>query len=156
MRIVGIASHGDFRGIELDDLDEETGSWECISNDPAISLDCYCLLGPAFTDALGEIAGMIGDASRVVNLGPALQLGKWEIARQRSAVVEKLVTSAVHKDAPIPRWRRPARHRDGVNAHVRRAIGGQRVVECGRLMQGIGAAQYSRKIARARCGAIRM
>src|ERR1700756_1908686 len=36
-RIVGIASHGDFRGIELDDLDEETGIWERICNDPAIS-----------------------------------------------------------------------------------------------------------------------
>src|SRR5260221_1197391 len=29
---------GDFRGIELDDLDEETGIWERICNDPAISL----------------------------------------------------------------------------------------------------------------------
>jgi hypothetical protein len=38
-RIVGIASHGDFRGIELDDLDEETGIWERICNDPTISLD---------------------------------------------------------------------------------------------------------------------
>jgi hypothetical protein len=36
-RIVGIASHGDFRGIELDDLDEETGIWERICNDPAVS-----------------------------------------------------------------------------------------------------------------------
>jgi len=58
---------------------------------------------------------MIGGASRVVDPGPALQLGKWEIARQRSALVEKLVTFAVHKDAPIPRWRRPARRRDGIS-----------------------------------------
>jgi CBS domain-containing protein len=27
-RIVGIVSHGDFRGLELDRLDEETGIWE--------------------------------------------------------------------------------------------------------------------------------
>ena len=27
-RIVGVVSHGDFRGLELDRLDEETGIWE--------------------------------------------------------------------------------------------------------------------------------
>jgi CBS domain-containing protein len=30
-RIVGIVSHGDFRGIEQDRLDEETGLWERIA-----------------------------------------------------------------------------------------------------------------------------
>lgn len=29
-RIIGIVSHGDFRGLELDRLDEETGIWERI------------------------------------------------------------------------------------------------------------------------------
>jgi CBS domain-containing protein len=29
-KLVGIVSHGDFRGLELDRLDEETGIWERI------------------------------------------------------------------------------------------------------------------------------